>query len=184
MTRKQKHFCDEYITNGRDAEKAALAAGYSPKTAYKQGKNLICIPELKDKIAAELSEVYRRNHLDIDEAISILTDIGRVTKKDLLDKNGNFIPIHELPDRVAHAIEEVEYSTVYVWDDLTEQRIPKQVVKKIKLGGKQAALDKALKHLGGYKIDNEQKNVAPIQLTLNPLSDDTIDLGALPQPAK
>ena len=33
LTLKQKAFADEYIKNGGNATQAAIAAGYSPKTA-------------------------------------------------------------------------------------------------------------------------------------------------------
>ena len=188
MHSRYKLFADHYCNNNRHGTKAALAAGYAPATAGIRAAQLLAIQEVKDYIEKKLAARYERNRIKIDEAISILTDIGRVTQKDLLDEDGEFIPIHLLPDHVAHAIEEVEYTTAYEWDELTEQRVPIQVIKKIKLGGKRSAIDMALKHLGGYKIDNEQKRIAPIQLTLNPLSGPAaIGEGTIiemPQPAK
>ena len=175
MNDKQKLFADNYIKMNRNPQKAAISAGYSAHTAAVQASQMLKDQEIRDYIDKEAEKIYKRNHIKIDEAISILTDIGRVTKKDLVDANGDFIPIHQLPDYVAHAIEEVEYQTVYVWDELTEQRIPTQAIKRIKISGKQSALDKALKHLGGYKIDNEQKKPEPIMLTINPLNAQTVD---------
>jgi len=172
-------FADKYVLLNRHGTKAALAAGYSKATAGIQAAQLMANKDVKEYINKQLSAIYKRNHATIDETLSILSDIGRVTKKDLLDEHGDFIPIHLLPDRVAHAIEEVEYTTVYVWDPMLETKVPKQVIKKIKLGGKQAALDKVLKVIGGYKLDNEQKKPDPIMLTINPLSGNqppTIDI--------
>jgi phage terminase small subunit len=182
MNTKQRLFADSYIRLDRNGTRAALDAGYSPATARSQACHLLALPEVSKYVERELNKVYKRNHLNIDEAISILVDIGRTTKQDLLDEEGNFIPIHLLPKSVAHAIEEVEYSTVHIWDEMMEQRVPRQVIKKIKLAGKQAALDKALKHLGGYSVDNLQKRPDPIILNINPLAMQNTTLDVQQQP--
>lgn len=54
MTEKQKRFCEEYITDC-NATQAATRAGYSPKTAYSIGQNLLKKVEIQNYIK-ELSE--------------------------------------------------------------------------------------------------------------------------------
>jgi phage terminase small subunit len=54
MTEKQKRFCEEYITDC-NATQAATRAGYSSKTAYSIGQNLLKKVEIQNYIK-ELSE--------------------------------------------------------------------------------------------------------------------------------
>lgn len=49
LTAKQQAFVEAYAGN---ATAAALAAGYSPKTAYSQGQRLLKIVEVQDAIKA------------------------------------------------------------------------------------------------------------------------------------
>ena len=47
------------------------------------------------------------------------------------------------------------------WTGTGESRVQTGVTKKYKLADKNAALEKAMKHLGEYEADNRQRN--PIQ---------------------
>ena len=106
LTPKQKKFCDNYIETG-DATKSALAAGYSPKTAYSIGSENLKKPELilyikerndileSDKIAdmQEIKELWTK--WARDERIK---HNDRLKASELIAKtNGAFL------DRVEHS---------------------------------------------------------------------------------
>ena len=55
LTAKQQAFVDAYAGN---ATAAALAAGYSPKTAYSQGQRLLKIAEVQDAIKAREAQRF------------------------------------------------------------------------------------------------------------------------------
>lgn len=175
MKEQHKTFAIEYIKNGRNGTRAAIAAGYSERTAYSQASQILRRDDVAAYIKEESRKIYERNKMEIDEAISILTDIGRTTIRDFYNEDGTLKSFDDMPPAALNAIEEVEYTTAYVWDEITETRTPVQVPHKIKISGKQAAIDKALRHLGGYKVDNEQKRPEPIVLNINPLSDEAIN---------
>lgn len=50
LTGKQDRFCREYMANGFNATAAAIAAGYSPKTAYAIGHENLRKPEIRERI--------------------------------------------------------------------------------------------------------------------------------------
>jgi phage terminase small subunit len=57
MTEMQERFAVEYATNGGNATKAALAAGYSEKSASELGHRLTALPHVQHAI---LSELFRQ----------------------------------------------------------------------------------------------------------------------------
>jgi len=72
MTRKQQIFIDEYLKCWNAAE-AARRAGYSVKTAYSIGHELLNKPEVEAAIQARLEEV----HMGADETLQRLADMAR-----------------------------------------------------------------------------------------------------------
>ena len=64
LSEKQKFFCMEY-TKDMNATQAAIRAGYSEKTAYSQGHDLLKKPEIKAVIDAILAK--RAKDIELDE---------------------------------------------------------------------------------------------------------------------
>lgn len=56
LTRKQQAFVDNYIVHRFNATKAAIAAGYSEKTAYSIGSENLKKPEIKQAIDAYFAD--------------------------------------------------------------------------------------------------------------------------------
>lgn len=170
MTDQRRDFANYYIESRRIRE-SAIKAGYSPHTAHVQGSRLLKDPEIKEYVETTLLGIYEANIMGISEAVSILTDIARTSPEDIYHKDGTLKPMHEIPKFAQHAIEGIEHETHSVWDEMLEKFVTVTIPKKVKLTGKQAAIDKILKYAGGYKMDNEQKRPDPIVLNLNPLNE-------------
>lgn len=76
MNERQRKFADEFIKLG-NATQAAINAGYSKKTAGRiAGENLKKL-EIRAYIDEQLEELHKRNVMDAQEALSILSDIAR-----------------------------------------------------------------------------------------------------------
>lgn len=84
LNNRQELFVSEYL-KCFNATKAAKAAGYSEKTAYSQGHDLLKVPE----IAARVRERLRQSAMDADEVLHHLAEIARGDMDDLVDINGN-----------------------------------------------------------------------------------------------
>jgi len=83
LTNKQRIFIDEYLRSF-NATRAAIAAGYSEKTAFSIGWENLRKPYIKDEITARL----RQSHMSADEALSRISGIANGDIGDLLDNNG------------------------------------------------------------------------------------------------
>jgi phage terminase small subunit len=80
LTKRQRIFIDEYLKSG-NATKSALAAGYSPKTAYSHGARLLKNVEIAEAIATHLSA----SHMSAAEVLDGIADIARGNMADLMD---------------------------------------------------------------------------------------------------
>jgi phage terminase small subunit len=73
LTAKQRVFVAAYLSNGFNATKAAIAAGYSAKTAYSIGSENLRKPEIKAEIDAYLDDAT----MSAKEVLFRLTQHGR-----------------------------------------------------------------------------------------------------------
>lgn len=80
---QQERFIEEYIRCRKGAE-AARRAGYSDKSARVQASRLLT----KANILKEIEDRTKANAMGLDEALSLLTDIGRADLGDWLDDYG------------------------------------------------------------------------------------------------
>ena len=76
MTAKQQRFCDEYLID-LDGTKAAIRAGYSPKTASVIASENLTKPKIKQYIAERMAEKEKQLIADQDEVLKYLTKVLR-----------------------------------------------------------------------------------------------------------
>ena len=76
MTKKQQRFCDEYLID-LDGTKAAIRAGYSPKTAAAIASENLRKPKLREEIAERMAEKEKQLIADQDEVLKYLTSVLR-----------------------------------------------------------------------------------------------------------
>ena len=88
LTGKQQAFVDEYLKT-RNATQAAIAAGYSAKTAYSIGSENLKKPEIDEVIRQRTTE----NAMSADEVASLLAEQARGDMADFVD----FHPGMKLP---------------------------------------------------------------------------------------
>jgi phage terminase small subunit len=74
-------FCEEYIKTN-NATKAAIAAGYSEKTARSQGQRLLTFVDISAYIKARLDEINAEQIASTDEVMRFFTSVLRGTEKD------------------------------------------------------------------------------------------------------
>ena len=75
LTDKQKIFCKEYIKDF-NATRAAIAAGYSKKTAYATGAENLRKPQLQKKINEMKAKRAERTQITADNVVKELAKIG------------------------------------------------------------------------------------------------------------
>lgn len=158
---KQARFVAEYLISG-NATQAAMAAGYSPKTAYKIGAENLKKPQIASILEVKQSEIAARQ----DERLAAMEltrervqrEIARIAYFDprrMFRPDGTPLEVTELDDDTAAAI--VGLDVLEEWEGTGENRVLRGYVKKYKIANKNAALDQASKILGLYEKDNEQQ---------------------------
>lgn len=73
---RQEKFCMEYLKSGV-ASKAALLAGYSPKTAKSQACRLLTRVDIKNRMEELMTPITNKNIADIEEIMTFLTSSMR-----------------------------------------------------------------------------------------------------------
>ena len=76
MTAKQQRFCDEYLID-LDGTKAAIRAGYSPKTARSIASENLTKPYIREYIAERMAEKEKQLIASQDEVLKYLTSVLR-----------------------------------------------------------------------------------------------------------
>ncbi len=154
LTPKQKRFCEEYVID-LNSTQAAIRAGYSKKTAKEQGYENHTKPHIKEYIEELQKEIQDRNKITVDECVSLLAKIARHDIADFYKEDGSLKSIHEIPKDSRMAIAELS-----VFEEFQGKGSDRELIgfmKKVKTLDRKGVIVELMKHLGGYKKDNDQK---------------------------
>lgn len=93
LTQKQRRFADEYLVDC-NGTKAAVRAGYSPKTANEQAAKLMANPKIHSYITERLDEISSEKIADTQEIMEYLTAVMRGKHKEqILRLNGGGVQV-------------------------------------------------------------------------------------------
>lgn len=148
-------FIEAYVANGNNGTAAAVAAGYSPKTATVQASRLLSDVNLQQELKIRQARLAEKFSLRTEDVLRELARIVYADPRKAFDADGKLLPVSQWPDEVAAMIASVESDEIY--EGTGAQRVVIGHTKKVKLWDKNAAIDKAMKHLGQYEQDNMQK---------------------------
>ena len=114
---------------------------------------------IRQRIAQLTAPVIKKLELTITRAIEECMRIAYVDPHDLFDDNGALKPISQIDPATRAAIANLEVTELFEMQGEGKDKVRVQIgyLKKIKLNDKNGALDKLMKHLGGYLADNDQK---------------------------
>lgn len=129
LNEKQQRFVDEYLVD-LNATQAAIRAGYSKKTAYQQGHELLKHPEVEQAISAAKAERAERTEITKDMVVQELWESYKVCST--LVAKVNF-----------HGEQDVDKDGKPAW-------------RMVDASNAMSALDKLMKHVGGYEADNKR----------------------------
>lgn len=151
---KQQQFVAEYLVD-LNATQAAIRAGYSPKTAGVQGFDLLKKPEIAAAIERLRNEHAKNTGLTVERVLTEAMRLAFFDIRKLTDADGNPLPINQLDDDTAAAIQGLELATERMRGD---EEGAETVVRKYKVADKNSALERLFKHLGLFEKDNKQNN--------------------------
>lgn len=156
---RRKLFVESYLTNGGNASQAAVAAGFSEKTAGAAGSRLLKHVEVLTMLQQRRKVVIEKMELTTERTLREIARLAYVDPRKFFHADGRPKEISELDDDTAAALAGMEVTEE--WTGTGKDRVQTGITKKYKLADKNSALEKAMKHLGEYEADNRQRN--PIQ---------------------
>lgn len=159
VAERRTAFIEAYLQNGGNATQAALAAGFSKKSAYSTGGKLVRHPQVRALIDARQEELRKKHELTTDSVLNNLRQTLQFDPRKLYNADGSLKGIHEIDDDTAMALTGIE--SLEEFAGVGKNRTHVGTTKKLKWLDKNVARDQANKILGHYKKDNEQPG-APV----------------------
>jgi len=155
LTSKQKRFVEEYLTD-LNATQAAIRAGYSPKTAARQGIDLLHKTHIAKKITEGKKSISETIGIRRERIIQEMARIAFFNIKGLVDDEGNLLQINKLSDDVAAALNGVDIAVIGNPESAVGH------VKKYKIPDKNKALENLARILGYMDRDTGSKDSAQL----------------------
>lgn len=156
---RQRSFVAEFLKDKNATNAYMRAYGVAKETAMRAGPRLMEHVGVKAEIDRLLSEVVEQvkheTGITLERVLRELARIAFFDPRKLFDKAGRPLSLTELDEDTAAAIAGLDVLEEY--EGTGQDRVLKGHVKKWKLQTKDGALDKLMKHLGGYAKDNEVK---------------------------
>lgn len=170
---KRALFVEAFIANGGNATEAAKTAGYSAKTAKQAGSRLLTHVDVQAAIAERRVDLQEKAELTTERVLRELARIAFADPRRYFAADGSVKSIRELDDDAAAALSgidvvEMAASMAQVPTGETGKDGKPQTAlaavpmytKKVRMWDKNAALEKAMKHLGLFEKDNDQIGAA------------------------
>lgn len=144
LTGKQQAFVRAYAIS-RDAQAAALEAGYSAATARNAKVNLLDHPVVARAVAKLVDKANNRTVLEVTRVEEEIAKIGFSNVQDLYGPDGRMLPVHKLPRDAAAVIAGIEEEALF--EGAGKDREHVGTLRKVKLHDKLGALTLAARRL-------------------------------------
>lgn len=139
LSHKQLRFVDEFMYD-QNKGKAAVRAGYSKNNSAAAGLRLYKDPWINAEINERMKGRQKRTGIDSDYVLRRLGEIDQLDCIDILDQNGDLLPIIKWPKVWRISISGFDVSRIGHGDDA-------EIIKKIKWPDKVKNLDMIGKHI-------------------------------------
>lgn len=172
LTDKQERFAVERVKTGSQSAAYRIAydtSSMTDKQVWEEASKLSANPKVSQRVNELRKQAADTAMMTSAEVLQEAMRLARFDIRKLYRDDGSPIPIQELDDETAAAVQAVEILEVYEYDTEAKQKVFVGYTKKYKVADKNAALEKLFKHFGLYEKDNAQKN-DPIREFLNQCS--------------
>ncbi len=157
VTLKQEIFCKEYIVDF-NATRAAIAAGYSKKTARAIGYEILTKPYIQEAIKREIDQRSKRVEITQDRVLQEIAVCALADLADYIEVCGDGAvrvkAFDELPEGASRALESISEDRI-IKETADGSQILVHDKRKIKMHSKLEALDKLGRHLGVFAADKK-----------------------------
>lgn len=147
---RKELFRQEMLRGDGNATRAAIAAGYSPKTAYSQASRLLKNVELQQELKEAGQKLLQEIKVTNEQIITAYARIAFLDPRRFYDEKGQLLPVNLLPLDVASALTGFETSSISAGKD-AEGSTEHIRTTKIKFNDPIKALDSLARIQGMFK---------------------------------
>lgn len=160
-------FCREYLID-LNATQAAIRAGYSEKTAKEQATQHLSKLHIKNRIDELKAERNEKVDINAYYVLNRLVQIDQLDVADVIDDNGDLIPVKQWPKTWRTSINAIEVVQMKSSEDVVA------FLKKIKMPDKVKNLELLGKHINvsAFKENYDITGDIKASFTLNKLPSD------------
>lgn len=149
MTAKQQRFCEEYLID-LNATRAAIRAGYSPKSAKTNGPRLLENAGVRARLETMMAHLSRRTGVSAERVVRELARVAFASMPDVVDmRTATLRPDATDDDRAAIASVRVKDGDMF-----TE--------REVRMCDKVRALELLGKHLGAFTDNVRVDGAVPV----------------------
>lgn len=162
LTDKQEMFCREYLID-MNATQAAIRAGYSERTARSIGQRMLTNVDIEKRLSELKGDRNERVSVNADYVLDRLMQIDQLDVADILDVNGDLLPVREWSKAWRTSVNAIEVIQMSKGDMDIET-----FLKKVKLPDKLKNLELIGKHVDVQAFKDKVEN--EVSLTSKPLT--------------
>lgn len=155
LTPRERRFVLEYLVD-LNATRAAIRAGYSPRTARQIGSENLSKPDIRGFIDAVLEERARKLEVKIEDVIRGLIRLANADPARVFDENDKPLRLAEIPEDVRLAITSVEVEELFEGHGEDRERVG--LLHKFKFGNKNDAWRDLGRYLKMFTDVQESRN--------------------------
>ena len=144
IKQRRTRFIKEYLID-QNATRAAIAAGYSEKSAKVTGSRLLTNANVRSQIEKANDKVNAKLDLTVERIKLEIARLAYYDPKAFWNENGTAKPIHEIDEDARRAI--CGFETAELFTGSGEDRATAGYIKKFKLADKRGAFELAARHL-------------------------------------
>jgi phage terminase small subunit len=158
LTPIQERAAAEYVQNGGDQSKAYRIANprsknWTAKTIWEKASRLFASDKVQARISALRAKLVEKIDISVERIVVEIAYIGLADPlAAIIDENGAITHPSKWPASVRRAVSAIAVNEMVVGGKVVG------CTKKVKFWDKNSALEKLMKHLGGFERDNEHKN--------------------------
>lgn len=159
LTEKQERFCQAYIEfgdKGRAYRDAYDADSMNSNSVAVEANKLFKDPKITLRVEELQKEIRERNKVKIDDVLGVLADMIKFDIAEIYDDEGRLKPIKDIPKPHREMINSVKVYEDFMNIDGQREKIGE--TKEVKILNKLDVIEKFMKHLGAYAIDNQQRS--------------------------
>lgn len=169
LTTKQRAFVEAYLT-GQNATEAAIAAGYSEKTARSVGSENLTKPDIASEIASRtqkaVERVIARTDISVERTLEYVGRLAFFDPKELFESDGSLKQIKDISEEARTVLAGLEVTELF--EGSGDEKHAYGLLKKVKLADRKGALDMLMRYHSLYK-DTTKVDVEVIKRVVSDL---------------